>query len=215
MGPAQAPLHIPQHACQIEKGRQLRHSLDDISYGLGLQGMHGPEQSTKQSHTLESMVFITTYQGGSLKQLQDNQVNDNCCQSVNDDIDQMVSPRVILAEVPVQGKCQTGNGSVIGTGMTGFGEKGLPEGPGHEVVDMQRPVIDDIGDIVHVPGGVERVGIDNQYKPQKNQRAEWWCQFESIIAVAHECIQRRKNKDRKGNDVPPSVVLFLSNLQQD
>lgn len=63
---------------------------------------------------------------------------------VNEEIDYMVSSRVILAKKPVESKAEVGDGAVKRTFGKRFGEKGVPKRLWEEVVYPDWSVLQDV-----------------------------------------------------------------------
>jgi hypothetical protein len=67
---------------------------------------------------------------------------------VNKEIDYMVSPGVVLAKEPVEGKAEVGDGTIEDAFCKWLGEKGLPKCLREEVVNQDWGVLKDVWGVV-------------------------------------------------------------------
>ena len=105
----------------------------------------------------------------------------------------MIAKYIFFSKVPVQGKCQTGNGTIkaIADGATGPGRGKKRSGQGFrlQIMNMQPSIFQNIGLIIKVPGRIERVKIDQADHKSEQQKYTYRVYTRALIFFfVHEFI---------------------------
>ena len=83
---------------------------------------------------------------------------------MDQNVDNMIAENPVFAKIPVDRKSKAWNGTVefVGDRPAGLGrcKKSPQQRTESQVGNVQAPVIDDIGPIIQMPGGIEGVPIN-------------------------------------------------------
>ena len=87
------------------------------------------------------------------------------------DIDDVITVNVLPAKIPVQCKGQTSHRPVqlVAFARCRFSEKSGGNFIGTQFFEVQPGILGYIGKVIHVPGGIEGVAINNENQCQQQQ----------------------------------------------
>jgi hypothetical protein len=91
---------------------------------------------------------------------------------VKEDVAPAVAGGFVLTDIPVQGKAQVGHRPEKALALALIGEKGAPKGRRHQIVDMQPPVVDNVGPVIQLPGRSSHMGINGD--DQRHEQDQYY-----------------------------------------
>nr|MDU9045038.1 hypothetical protein [Candidatus Electrothrix aestuarii] len=95
------------------------------------------------------------------------QVEHDCCEAMNENIDKMITDRVVFTKKPIQGKGKVGYWSIKSSCGLGVGVKGVGKCSWLEVRYVKRCVIKNVPGIIKMPTIMQNTTINKQSKRTK------------------------------------------------
>ena len=139
------------------------HALNDIGDGLGLDRAYGPEGGAQEGD--EKRISLGMFfERRRVQQKQGAFKEKGCSENVDEEVDKVIAEGLVLAAIPIKGKRKVGDRAEEMAFGKRLGEECRPEGLRHQVVDMERSIIQYIGAVVKIPGACEGVGIEKKKK---------------------------------------------------